>query len=93
MPLSSHKYLFKKKEKQSAGSLVSSNFLPLRRPINCPHLLCVQQALFFFFEIPDSRHVSQNAISSLPLHQATHVFSPHSWPAIARGGRTKERRN
>lgn len=76
---------------QSSGSLVSSNFLPWRSPINCPYLICglVQQAIFF--SIPDSRHVSQNAISSLPLHQATHVFSLHSWPAIARGeGEKKE---
>lgn len=92
MPLSGHRNLFKKKEKQSAGSLVSSNILPLRRPINCPHLLCVQQAFFFFkFQIPDmfprmqlvlchyiKRHVSSRLIPGLRLRE---------------GEGTKERRN
>lgn len=86
MPLSGHKNLFKKKKgKQSAGSLVSSNILPLRRPINCPHLLCVQQAfffLFFKFQIPDmfprmqlvlchyiKRHMSSRLIPGLRLRE------------------------
>lgn len=68
---------------QSAGSLVSSNFLPWRRPINCPHLICglVQQALFLY-QIPDmfprmqlvlchyiKRHMSSRLIPGLQLHK------------------------
>lgn len=68
---------------QSAGSLVSSNFVPWRRPINCPHLICglVQWAFFFFsFQIPDmfprmqlvlchynKRHMSSRLIPGLHL--------------------------
>lgn len=40
----------------------------------------------------DSRHVSQNAISPLPLDQVTHVFSPCVWPGITvRGGRKRKK--
>lgn len=40
--------------------------------------------------ILNSRHVSQNAISPLPLDQATHVFSPRAWPGIE--GREKRKK-
>lgn len=40
---------------QSAGRLVSSDFLPWRRPINCPqsYTWAVAQQAFLSFQIPD----------------------------------------
>lgn len=34
-----------------------------------PSHMWAGETSYIFFSIPDSRHVSQNAISSLPLHQ------------------------
>lgn len=78
---------------QSSGSLDSPNFLLCRRVINCPDVVCGLLAQHvFLLNILNSRHVSQNAISPLPLDQATHVFSPRARSGIAvRGGRKRKK--
>lgn len=80
MPLSGHKYQYRK---QSAlpGDWSVQIFSPGGGPLIVRYLvrgLLHNKLFLLLFIIPDSRHVSQNAISPLPLDQATHVFLQRS---------------